>query len=276
MKKRYRSGQLPSHHYDSFTFFISTWHLAGEPLRDGGKRGGNLGNGSYSRQKRRTRAETETRLILETRGAVNSKKFGRIKGKNERRRETRRGIWGRCASMVQKWRREELLLLRRNRGNRRKRGRVDRNGRRGGRGEEINETDLWLSRSGNGGRIMEDRKSIKFVGATKSAQLFNFVDYLRSSSFFMSLSRCGIHLWSWVAGKGCVYARMIVHCYKVVSPGASARRSKSDFLSACRHEAPLPFPSFPRDQHARPEFSIPTFRRSKYSKVSKCSKSRIF
>lgn len=29
---------------------------------------------------------------------------------------------------------------------------------------------------------------------TKSAQLFNFVDYLRSSSFFMSLSRCGIHL----------------------------------------------------------------------------------
>lgn len=206
MKKRYRSGQLPSHHYDSFTFFISTWHLAGEPLRDGGKRGGNLGNGSYSRQKRRTRAETETRLILETRGAVNSKKFGRIKGKNERRRETRRGIWGRCAPMVQKWRREELLLLRRNRGNRRKRGRVDRNGRRGGRGEEINETDLWLSRSGNGGRIMEDRKSIKFVGATKSAQLFNFVDYLRSSSFFMSLSRCGIHLWSWVAGKGCVYA----------------------------------------------------------------------
>lgn len=92
MKKRYRSGQLPSHHYDSFTFFISTWHLAGEPLRDGGKRGGNLGNGSYSRQKRRTRAETETRLILETRGAVNSKKFGRIKGKKERRRETRRGI----------------------------------------------------------------------------------------------------------------------------------------------------------------------------------------
>lgn len=92
MKKRYRSGQLPSHHYDSFTFFISTWHLAGEPLRDGGKRGGNLGNGSYSRQKRRTRAETETRLILETRGAVNSKKFGRIKGKKERRRETRRRI----------------------------------------------------------------------------------------------------------------------------------------------------------------------------------------
>lgn len=92
MKKRYRSGQLPSHHYDSFTFFISTWHLAGEPLRDGEKRGGNLGNGSYSRQKRRTRAETETRLILETRGAVNSKKFGRIKGKKERRRETRRGI----------------------------------------------------------------------------------------------------------------------------------------------------------------------------------------
>lgn len=76
-------------------------------------------------------------------------------------------------------------------------GRVDKNGGTGGGGreEEINETDLSrLSGSGNGGRIMEDRKSIKFVGATKSAQLFNFVDYLRSSSFFMSLSRCGIHL----------------------------------------------------------------------------------
>ena len=65
-------------------------------------------------------------------------------------------------------------------------GRVDRSveGQRGGEEKKKKSTS----------RIMEDGKSIKFVGATKSAQLFNFVDYLRSSSFFMSLSRCGIHL----------------------------------------------------------------------------------
>lgn len=64
--------------------------------------------------------------------------------------------------MVQKWRREELLLLllRRNR-----EAKEELTEGRGREEEEINETDLWLSRSGNGGRIMEDGKSIKFVGA---------------------------------------------------------------------------------------------------------------
>lgn len=50
------------------------------------------------------------------------------------------------------------------------RGRVDRRGAGGVQsGEEKKSTRRIsrLSRSGNGGRIMEDRKSIKFVGANQ-------------------------------------------------------------------------------------------------------------
>lgn len=85
-------------------------------------------------------------------------------------------------------------------------GRVDRSveGQRGGEEKKKKST-----RRISGCREAETAAGLwKMVNRlNSSAQLFNFVDYLRSSSFFMSLSRCGIHLWSRITGKGCVYAR---------------------------------------------------------------------